>query len=41
MYFVNKVMGPDLPSDNEDVLNMDDNYVQYSSFGTDVFVHFL
>ena len=41
MYFVNKVMGPDLKCDNEDVVNMDDTCVQQSSFGKDVFVHFL
>ena len=40
MYFVNKVMGPHLTSDNKDVVNKDDNCAQHSSFGKNGFVHF-
>jgi len=40
MYFVNKVMGPHLTSDKEDIVNKDDNCVPHSSFGKNGFVHF-
>ena len=33
MYFVNKVMGPHLKSDKEDIVNMEDNCIQHSAFG--------
>ena len=33
MYFVNKVMGPHLKSDEEDVMNREDNCIQHSAFG--------
>jgi len=33
MFFVNKVMGPHLNSDKEDVVNKDDNCIQHSAFG--------
>jgi hypothetical protein len=33
MYFVNKVMGPHLNSDQGDVVNQEDNCIQHSAFG--------
>ena len=39
MYFVNKVMGPYLKSDKEDVVNVDDNCVQHSAFGKSGLIH--
>ena len=41
MYFVNKVMGPEMPSDNQDVVNIADNCVEHSSYGKNVGVHIL
>ena len=33
MYFVNRVMGPHLKSDKEDIMNTEDNCIQHSAFG--------
>ncbi len=33
MYFVNKVMGPQLKSDKDDVVNEEDKCIQHSIFG--------
>jgi hypothetical protein len=33
MFLINKVMGPHLNSDKEDMVNKDDNCIQHSAFG--------